>query len=886
MKRMKKWFMMILAITMAFGMAGTMPDVKAASRTFTATNVKNHFNSLVGKNFADGMCLKFVANGFANLGAARDSACCAYKYGSSHISSTNINNISIGADVFFGSCGKICSKCKSNAGHIGVYVGEGYFVHATGGKVQKTFLLGSSYWRPRFRGWGIHGNVKISYGGSENPSGTPPQTEVKGFQSCVEQPAADSTHSEGDLLSIGWSIHISGVSEVVAYLNGTPVCNCERFARTDVSKAFPGYPAGNEGFRCKISESALREGENTLFFRAYTNNNTQVIADFGYRTINYTPKKGLVFQIEDLPKDLVTEQIVGGWVLTDTPQKVVILINGKEYHTERFNRYDVKNVYKNYDASQAGFRLKIDPTMVKSGLNNLVIKAYISPNEYQEIYKGEFHATKMSEQMFDAAFYYGMYSCSDPIIKKIGRNAAALYKDWFSRGLARGYAPSVAFDPVHYLESNPDLKRAYGKNNYIGAFCHWVKNVLDGKEYRECSPFLKLDYYRKSYSDLKNFSPASLCYHYTNWGAACEGRIGSDSSQAAALHKMLNLEIFGNKNPDLLKAYGNGKTNPKALWQHFFYYTIAESEHRFTNQAFDLGFVLDKYGFHNGADALRWFLNKGYKEGYATEKNKETGKEENVSGSIKQPIITAPVFPETEEVPGNEIQTEHPTNTGEQNTNKDLDIPVDIPEKENEAKMDEEEKEEDKEDETEKDSVTSGDQEEFPGNKDREEEEQEKGTCYKIVFRSNGKIVRTQTVEPGGKIKEPDNITKREYILLGWYSNGTRYCDGEEVSSDLTLTAKWQRVSVKKTRIESLTKTRKKLRITYSKITGVKGYEIQYSKNRTFKNSVKRKTSKLTYQTTSLKRNSTYYIRVRAYRFDSAGKRVFGKWSSEKKVKM
>lgn len=908
---------MVLAITMAFGMVGTMPDVKAASKTLNSSDIANYCNSQVGKSYASGYCLRFVADIFAQLGASRSSSCCAYNYGNTHIVSTSMDNIPVGADVFFGSCGGgPCKTCGARYfGHIGIWVGDG-FVHATGGKVQKSSLKGSS-WKNKYRGWGYHSNVTISDGGSGNPSGTSTQTEVKGFQSCVEKPAENSANS-GDLLMEGWAIDGRGVSEVVAYLNGTPVCNCERFERTDVAKAFPGYPTGKEGFRCKISESALRAGENEIFFRAYTNSNTQVIADFGHRTVNHTPKKGLVFQIEDLPKDLVTEQIVGGWVLTDTPQKVIVVIEGKEYKTERFNRSDVKNVYKNYDASQAGFRLKIDPTMVKSGLNNLVIKAYISPNECQEIYKGEFHATKLPEQMFDAAFYYGMYSCSDSTVKKIGRNAGALYKDWCSRGLSHGYSPSIGFDPVHYLEVNPDVRRAYGNNNFVGAFTHYVNNVLDGREFRDCSPFLKLDFYRTSYSDLKHMYPAQLCYHFTEFGIF-ENRIASDSSQAAALHKMFDAETFANKNPDLLKVYGNGKANPKGLWQHYWYYTVANNEKRIINKTFDLGFLMDKYGFSNAAEAVNWYLETGYADGYAAEESKDTETKENVGGAIKQPIITAPVlpeaeeeptenkdetgnkspeteelsiednaekedeskeeieelpienrdeteekFPETEETPGNETQTGRPANAGEQNTSEDLN--------------------DEEENETEKGDITSGDQEEFPVDEDKEEEGQEKGTCY-IVFRSNRKIVKRQMVESGEKIKEP-NITRRGYILLGWYSNGKRYCfEEKEIFSNLTLEAKWKRISVGKVRI-SLTKKGKKLRITYNKIAGAKGYEIEYSKNRKFKNSVKKKTVKLVYETTFLKRNGAYYyVRVRAYKTDSTGAKVFGKWS-QKKIKM
>ena len=129
-----------------------------ASVTLTETEIANYFNSQVGKSWAKDACLNFVRTCFQNLGGEYSSSCCAYKYGSSHIQSTDINSIPVGADVFFGNSSSTCSTCGNNAGHIGVYVGNGYFVHATGGKVHKSLV---SDWSPRFRGWGYHGGITV-----------------------------------------------------------------------------------------------------------------------------------------------------------------------------------------------------------------------------------------------------------------------------------------------------------------------------------------------------------------------------------------------------------------------------------------------------------------------------------------------------------------------------------------------------------------------------------------------------------------------------------------------------------------------------------------------------------------------------------------------------
>jgi hypothetical protein len=72
----------------------------------------------------------------------------------------NSTDIPVGATVYFGNCGGgPCSSCGSSYyGHVGIYVGDGYFVHATGGKVLKSTL---SSWGNKYRGWGYCGNFTL-----------------------------------------------------------------------------------------------------------------------------------------------------------------------------------------------------------------------------------------------------------------------------------------------------------------------------------------------------------------------------------------------------------------------------------------------------------------------------------------------------------------------------------------------------------------------------------------------------------------------------------------------------------------------------------------------------------------------------------------------------
>ena len=75
--------------------------------------------------------------------------------------------------------------------------------------------------------------------------------------------------------------------------------------------------------------------------------------------------------------------------------------------------------------------------------------------------------------------------------------------------------------------------------------------------------------------------------------------------------------------------------------------------------------------------------------------------------------------------------------------------------------------------------------------------------------------------------------------------------------------------------------------LKYKKVSGAKGYEISYSTDKKFKKAVtKKNTAKTSYTISKLKKGKTYYVRIRAYKMDSTGKKVYGKYSSVKKVKI
>ncbi len=88
-----------------------------------------------------------------------------------------------------------------------------------------------------------------------------------------------------------------------------------------------------------------------------------------------------------------------------------------------------------------------------------------------------------------------------------------------------------------------------------------------------------------------------------------------------------------------------------------------------------------------------------------------------------------------------------------------------------------------------------------------------------------------------------------------------------------------------KAKIKAKNKKKKSIKVTWKKVSGASGYEVSYSLNKKFKKAKKKTTTKTSYTIKKLKKKKTYYVRVRAYKTVN-GKKLYGGWSSAKKVKI
>lgn len=149
----------------------------------------------------------------------------------------------------------------------------------------------------------------------------------------------------------------------------------------------------------------------------------------------------------------------------------------------------------------------------------------------------------------------------------------------------------------------------------------------------------------------------------------------------------------------------------------------------------------------------------------------------------------------------------------------------------------------------------------------------------------------TKKVTQGKKMGTLKSAVRAKYTFEGWYtkkSGGTKVNSSTvcKYTKNTTLYAHWKKVTVSKGTVKSLKSSSKKLMIVIKKVSGAKGYQIVYSMNSNFKKSKSINSTSLAKTVKNLKKGKTYYVKVRAYKLDSAKNKVYGSYSSARKVKI
>ena len=163
-----------------------------------------------------------------------------------------------------------------------------------------------------------------------------------------------------------------------------------------------------------------------------------------------------------------------------------------------------------------------------------------------------------------------------------------------------------------------------------------------------------------------------------------------------------------------------------------------------------------------------------------------------------------------------------------------------------------------------------------------------------VYFDANGGSVDTDhkslmSEELYGPLPTP---VRSGYRFNGWFTapnGGTQILPTTVVTAktDTTLYASWSRVNVSKPSKPSAKNGKaKQIKLKLKRTKNAEGYQIQYAKKKNMKSARIKNTKERNATINKLSRGKVYYIRVRAYRTDSTGAKVYGPWSSKMKVRV
>lgn len=163
----------------------------------------------------------------------------------------------------------------------------------------------------------------------------------------------------------------------------------------------------------------------------------------------------------------------------------------------------------------------------------------------------------------------------------------------------------------------------------------------------------------------------------------------------------------------------------------------------------------------------------------------------------------------------------------------------------------------------------------------------------KITYNLNGgkqnKSNKTSFCKQTVKLYSP---TRAKYTFGGWYTDkGLKKkiaSISNKTTKNVTLYAKWTKVTQcsapsKVTLKNSKAKT---MAVSIKSVSGAKGYEITYSTSSKFSGAKKKTITGKAVNIGSLSKGKTYYVKVRAYKLDSTGAKVYGKYSKTVKVQI
>ncbi|MEH7156500.1 InlB B-repeat-containing protein [Neobacillus drentensis] len=139
---------------------------------------------------------------------------------------------------------------------------------------------------------------------------------------------------------------------------------------------------------------------------------------------------------------------------------------------------------------------------------------------------------------------------------------------------------------------------------------------------------------------------------------------------------------------------------------------------------------------------------------------------------------------------------------------------------------------------------------------------------YNVAFNSNGgSAVTTKKANYNTIIAKPANPTRKGFVFVGWYKDAAFKTawnfTTDKVTANTTLYAKWMVASPTGLKAAKINST--SIKLTWTAVNGVSGYEIDRATAMNFTGKVTKTTAAGTFTATGLVKGKTYYFKARAY---------------------
>ncbi len=148
---------------------------------------------------------------------------------------------------------------------------------------------------------------------------------------------------------------------------------------------------------------------------------------------------------------------------------------------------------------------------------------------------------------------------------------------------------------------------------------------------------------------------------------------------------------------------------------------------------------------------------------------------------------------------------------------------------------------------------------------------------------------KKQTISFGKKYGKMPEVSRKGYALTGWY---TMKKGGEQITADTLMEevrnhkvyAHWKKIKLDQAVITQSKKSSMKVNVKWKKVADAEGYEVSWADNRDFQNPVMKRTKKRQFMVQKTGNRHHSYVRVRAYRTDSTGTKIYGAYSKVRRI--